>query len=95
MTTLTIIVLLFSVNLSLRFMRAAKHFVVETFGTWRGRLLNWKDTNRYQPLFPWYQPLFSFRVFAIYEILLGWEQYEYCYETVQFPNPRPTQSKKN
>ena len=28
---------------------------------------------------------------AIYEILLGWKQYEHYFETVELPNPRPTQ----
>ena len=31
----------------------------------------------------------------IYQILLDWKQYEYCYEILEFPNPRPTQPKKN
>ena len=35
------------------------------------------------------------KVFAISQILMGWKQYEYCYETVELPNPRPTQPKKN
>ena len=30
-------------------------------------------------------------VFAIYQLLLNWKQYEYYYETVELPNPRPTQ----
>ena len=34
------------------------------------------------------------RVFAIYEILLGWKTYEYYYETDKLPNPRPTRPKK-
>ena len=34
-------------------------------------------------------------VFAIYQILLGWKTRKYCYETVELPNPRPTQPKKN
>ena len=29
------------------------------------------------------------------KILLGWDTYEYYYETVELPNPRPTQPKKN
>ena len=29
----------------------------------------------------------------IYQILLGWETYKYYYETVELPNPRPTQPK--
>ena len=40
-------------------------------------------------------PQYLKRVFAIlYQILLGWKQYEYYYETVELPNPRPTQPKK-
>ena len=34
------------------------------------------------------------RVFAIYQILLGWETCRHYYETVKLPNPRPTQPKK-
>ena len=34
------------------------------------------------------------RVFAIYQILLGWKTYKYCYETDELPNPRQTQPKK-
>ena len=34
------------------------------------------------------------RVFAIYQILLGWKASKYCYETDEPPNRRPTQSKK-
>ena len=34
------------------------------------------------------------RVFAIYQIMLGWETYKYYYETDELPNPRPTQPKK-
>ena len=34
-------------------------------------------------------------VFAIYEILFGWQTYKYYYETDDLPNPRPTQPKKN
>ena len=35
-------------------------------------------------------------VLAIYQIMLPWKQYQYqyYYETVEFPNPRPTQPKK-
>ena len=33
-------------------------------------------------------------VFVIYQILLDWK-HQYCCETVEFPNPRPTQPKKN
>ena len=36
----------------------------------------------------------SNRVFTIYQILLGWKTYKYCYETDKLPNPRPTQPKK-
>ena len=35
------------------------------------------------------------RVFAIDQIMLGWETYKYYYETAELPNPRPTQPKKN
>ena len=35
------------------------------------------------------------RVFAICQIMWGWESYKYYYETDEFPNPRPTQPKKN
>ena len=38
------------------------------------------------------------RVIAIYQIIVGWETYKYTkyyYETVELPNPRPTQRKKN
>ena len=35
------------------------------------------------------------RVFAIYQILLGWKTYRYYYETGELPNPRPTQPEKN
>ena len=35
------------------------------------------------------------RVFAIYQILVGWKTIEYHYETDELPNPRPTQPKKN
>ena len=34
------------------------------------------------------------RVFAIYQILLGWKILKYYYETDELPNPRPTQPKK-
>ena len=34
------------------------------------------------------------RVFATYQIMSGWETYQYYYETVELPNPRPTQPKK-
>ena len=34
------------------------------------------------------------RVFAIYQILLGWKTCKYYYETDELPNPRPTQPKK-
>ena len=34
------------------------------------------------------------RVFAMYQILLDWETHKYYYETVDLPNPRPTQPKK-
>ena len=34
-------------------------------------------------------------VFVIYQSLLGWKTYKYCYETDELPNPRPTQPKKN
>ena len=34
------------------------------------------------------------RVFAIYQIVLGWKTYEYYCETDELPNPRPTQPKK-
>ena len=30
----------------------------------------------------------------VYEILLGWETCKQYYETVELPNPRPTQPKK-
>ena len=33
-------------------------------------------------------------MFAISQILLGWESYKYYYETDELPNPRPTQLKK-
>ena len=35
------------------------------------------------------------RVFAIYQILLGWKTYGYYYEADELPNPRLTQPKKN
>ena len=35
------------------------------------------------------------RVYAIYQILLGWKTYKYYYETEELPNPRPTQPKTN
>ena len=34
------------------------------------------------------------RVFAIYQMMLGWKTYKYYYETDELPNPRPTQPKK-
>ena len=34
------------------------------------------------------------KMFAIYQIMLGWEAYRYYYETVELPNPRPTLPKK-
>ena len=34
------------------------------------------------------------RVFAIYQILLGWKAYKQYYETDELLNPRPTQPKK-
>ena len=34
------------------------------------------------------------RVFAIYQIVLGWKTYEYYYETDELPNPRLTKPKK-
>ena len=34
------------------------------------------------------------RVFAIYQIPLGWKTCKYYYETDELPNPRPTQPKK-
>ena len=34
------------------------------------------------------------RVFAIYQIMLGWKTYKYYYKTDELPNPRPTQPKK-
>ena len=34
------------------------------------------------------------RVFAIYQIMLGWKTYEYFYETDELPNPKPIQPKK-
>ena len=33
-------------------------------------------------------------VFAIYQIMLGWKTYNCYYETVELPNPRPTQPNK-
>ena len=30
----------------------------------------------------------------MYQIVLGWKSYKYCYETDELPNPRPTQHKK-
>ena len=35
------------------------------------------------------------RVFAIYQIMLGWKTWKYYYETDELPNPRPTQPKTN
>ena len=35
------------------------------------------------------------RVFAIYQIQLGWKTYKHYDETDELPNPRPTQPKKN
>ena len=34
------------------------------------------------------------RVFAIYQIMLGWKTCNHYYETDEFPNPRPTQPNK-
>ena len=34
------------------------------------------------------------RVFAIYQILLGWKAYKFYHENDELPNPRPTQPKK-
>ena len=34
------------------------------------------------------------KVFAIYQILLGWKTCKYYYETHELLNPRPTQPKK-
>ena len=34
------------------------------------------------------------RVFAIYQIMLGWKTCKYYHETNELPNPRPTQPKK-
>ena len=34
------------------------------------------------------------RVFAIYLIMMVWKRYEYYYETVELPNPRPALPKK-
>ena len=34
------------------------------------------------------------RVFAIYQIMLGWKAHEYYYEIDEPPNPRPIQPKK-
>ena len=34
------------------------------------------------------------RVFAIYQMMLGWKTYKYYYETDELPNPRPSQPKK-
>ena len=42
----------------------------------------------------WYPRIPSTRVFAIYQILLGWKTYKYYYETDELPNPRPTQPKE-
>ena len=41
-----------------------------------------------------YNTLARNRVFAIYQILLGWKTYKYYHETDELPNPRPTQPKK-
>ena len=47
------------------------------------------------------RPIYNFltqptnRVFAIYQIVLGWKTCKYYYETDELPNPRPTQHKKN
>ena len=36
----------------------------------------------------------DYKVFAIYQILLGWKTCKYYYETDELPNPSPTQPKK-
>ena len=37
---------------------------------------------------------YNIRVFAIYQILLGWKRCKYYCETDELPNPRPIQPKK-
>ena len=46
-------------------------------------------------LFPLDTAILQSRVFAIYQIMLGWKTYKYYYETDELPNPSPTQPKEN
>ena len=50
----------------------------------------------YHSILSWLRcsPLNTGRVFAMYQILLGWKTCKCYYETDELPNPRPTQPKK-
>ena len=55
-------------------------------------IIQWRSRNARLSLGATFEHLN--RVFAMYQILLGWKTYHCCHETDEPPNPRPTQPKK-